>query len=247
MRHEQPAVRGMAVTYPAGTAIVPTPPGWDHLIYASSGVMSIDTDHGTWVVPPHRALWAPSGAPYRITLKTRVALRSLYFRSELDALGREWRAVNVTPLLRELILHAVRISPLDTTDARHGHVVAVIVDQFATLPQAPLRLPMPRDPRAVAFAAKLRDTDGAVSTVDVARDVGASRRTLERLFAVEVGMTIGQWRQRLALLRGVQLLAAGEPVTRVAVTVGYSTASAFGAMFRSQLGESPGRYFRTRE
>jgi AraC-like DNA-binding protein len=234
----------MAVTYPAGTAIVPTPPGWDHLIYASSGVMSIETDRGTWVVPPHRALWAPEGEPYRITLHSRVAQRSLYFRSELRALGPEWRAVNVTPLLRELILHAVRISPLDTTDARHKNLVAVIVDQFATLPQAPLQLPTPRDPMAVAFAAKLQATDGGVSTIEIARSVGASRRTLERLFAAEVGMTIGQWRQRLALLRGVQLLAAGEPVTRVAVAVGYSTASAFGAMFRAQLGESPGRYFR---
>jgi AraC-like DNA-binding protein len=234
----------MAITYPVGTAMVPTPPGWDHLIYAASGVMSVDTDHGTWVVPPHRALWAPAGEPYRITLNSRVALRSLYFRAELHALGREWRAVNVTPLLRELILHAVTICPLDITDSRDASLVAVLVDQFTTLPQAPLQLPMPRDPRAVGFASTLRATDGDVSTIEIARQVGASRRTLERLFAVEVGMTIGQWRQRLALLRGVQLLAAGEPVTRVAVAVGYSTPSAYGAMFRAQLGESPGRYFR---
>jgi len=234
----------MAITYPAGTAGVPTPPGWDHLIYASSGVMSIETAPGTWVIPPLRALWAPAGAPYTITLTTRVALRSLYFRSELDALGREWRAVNVTPLLRELILHAVRISPLDTTEPRHRNLVAVLVDQFTTLPQAPLQLPTPRDPRAVALTAELRAGDPGLSTVDAARRAGASRRTLERLFAAEVGMSIGQWRQRLALLRGVELLAAGEPVTRVAVAVGYSTPSAFGAMFRAHLGASPGRYFR---
>jgi AraC-like DNA-binding protein len=233
----------MAVTYPAGTAVVPTPPGWDHLIYAASGVMSIDTDHGIWVVPPHRALWAPAGAPYTISLTGRVALRSLYFRSELQALGPAWRAVNVTPLLRELILHAVTISPLDTSEARHQHLVAVIVDQFATLPQAPLQLPSPRDPRAVEFAAALRADDTA-STAELALRVGASRRTLERLFASELAMTIGQYRQRHALLRGVQLLAAGAPVTTVATAVGYSTPSAFGAMFKAQLGESPGRYFR---
>jgi AraC-like DNA-binding protein len=246
MRQREPSVRGMAVTYPAGTAMVPTPASWDHLIFASSGVMSIETDRGTWVVPPHRALWAPAGEPYEITLNSRVALRSLYFRTELHALGTQWRAVNVTPLLRELILHAVRTAPLDLTDPSHERLVGVLVDQFATLAQAPLQLPMPGDPRAVAFAGELRSSAGDVSTADVARAVGASRRTLERLFALEVGMTIGQWRQRLALLRGLQLLAAGQTVTQVAVAVGYSTPSAFGAMFRSHLGESPGRYFRAK-
>src|SRR2546423_15388982 len=96
-RQPEQSVRGMAVTYSAGTAMVPTPTGWDHLIFASSGVMSIDTESGTWVVPPHRALWAPAGASYQITLNTRVALRSLYFRSELHPLGPEGRAVKVPP------------------------------------------------------------------------------------------------------------------------------------------------------
>ena len=86
----------------------------------------------------------------------------------------------------------------------------------------------------------------ATVRIDVlARDVGASRRTLERVFLLETGMTIGRWRQRLRLLDALRRLAEGEPVTAVAHAVGYSTPSAFGAMFRHELGDTPGRYFRT--
>jgi len=74
--------------------------------------------------------------------------------------------------------------------------------------------------------------------------VGASRRTLERTFVAETGLTIGAWRQRQRLLRALELLAQGEPVTTVALTVGYRTPSAFTAMFHEQLGTTPTRYFR---
>ena len=49
--------RGYAVTHPSATVVLPTAPGWDQLLYASSGVMTVEADGGTWVVPPT----APSG------------------------------------------------------------------------------------------------------------------------------------------------------------------------------------------
>ena len=56
-------------------------------------------------------------------------------------------------------------------------------------------------------------------------------------------MTVGQWRQQLRLVVGLERLAAGDPVGRVAADLGYSTQSAFGAMFKAHLGCSPGAYF----
>jgi len=196
------------------------------------------------VIPPHRALWVPDGADHRIVMHGRVSVRTLYVGIELAALPQAWLAVSVPPLLRELILHAVRNCPLDVRRPEHERLIGVLLDQLTALPHTPLQLPMPTDPVAVAFARVLSD-DPTVAVADAARRVGASRRTVERRFAAETGMSIGRWRQRQRLVRALELLAAGEPVTSVAVAVGYSTPSAFSAMFREQLGEPPSSYFRS--
>jgi AraC-like DNA-binding protein len=247
MRHADrptstPAVRGYAVTHPSGTVVLPTPPGWDQLLYASAGVMTVESTAGTWVVPPHRALWAPEGEAYRVVMHGRVAVRSLYFDTGLGVLDRAWRTVNVPPLLRELVLHAVRECPLDLERPEHARLVGVILDQLAVLPQAPLQLPLPRDERARALAAVLQ-RDMSVRVDEASKSAGASRRTLERLFVAETGMPIAKWRQRLRLVDALQRLAAGESVTAVSAAVGYSTPSAFAAMFRAELGATPGTYF----
>jgi AraC-like DNA-binding protein len=82
------------------------------------------------------------------------------------------------------------------------------------------------------------------SLASVARTAGASPRTLQRLFAAETGLTFEKWRQRARLIRSVELLSEGRKVTRVALDVGYDSASAFIAMFRRELGATPRRYLR---
>jgi AraC-like DNA-binding protein len=239
------AVRGYAVTHPSGTVVLPTADGWDQLLYASTGVMTVEAASGTWVIPPHRALWAPDGVSCRIVMHGRVSVRTLYLRTTLAALPRRLEAVNVPPLLRELVLHAVRAAPLDMDVVEHRRLVGVIVDQLRTLAQVPLQLPLPTDPRGLALTKALTDEIGAERGLDaLAASVGASRRTLERIFMAETGLTVGRGRQRSRLVRALQLLAEGRPVTEVATTVGYSTPSAFGAMFRQELGTTPGGYFR---
>ena len=237
-------IRANAVTLPPGSGLNYAVSGWDHLLHASAGVMSVETERGIWVVPPPRALWVPDGFQYRATMHGRVAVRGLYLRAELAALPPEVRVVNVTPLLRELILHvAIRqAGPLDRTVARDAHLIDVIVDQLQELEQEPLRLTQPEDPRARAFAALLAAAPHEPLDALAAR-AGASRRTLERLFLAETGMALARWRRQLRLVQALRLLGAGHSVTDVAQRVGYSTPSAFTAMFRAELGRSPGRYF----
>jgi AraC-like DNA-binding protein len=244
--------RGYAVTHPTATVVLPTAPGWDQLLYASTGVMTVETDDGTWVVPPHRALWAPDGTRYRIVMHGRVSVRTLYLRSELAAVAAlpgGLHAVNVPPLLRELIVHAVVTSPLYADTPEDQRLVGVLIDQLRTLPQAPLQVPMPTDPRARAVADRLAGDPGGTGgtgTEDLtalAATVGASRRTLERLFRSQTGLSLGRWRQRQRLVHALQLLAEGRSVTHVAHAVGYSTPSAFTVMFHAELGATPSRYF----
>ncbi len=242
MRHEdrdEPPVRGYAVTHPGGGAVLPQSAGWDQLIYASSGVMTVHTGDGIWVVPPDRAVWVPAPVPHRIEMAGRTAVRTLYFRAGLVPLPPTCRAVNVGPLLRELIAHAVPRCPLRLTEPHEQRLIGVIIDQLAEAPTAPLRLPRPADPRARQVALALLSH----ATARIPAIEGVSRRHLERIFRADTGLSLGQYRERARLLAALPRLAAGEPVGRVATDVGYSTPSAFGAMFKRVLGVSPTTYF----
>lgn len=240
--------RSYAVTHPSGATVLPHQAGWDQLLYASSGVMRAEVGAAVHLVPPHRALWLPDGTGARVQMRGRVAVRTLYLRNPGHPAGQQpspsgVRTVDVAPLLRELILHAVRSCPLERARPDHRRIVEMIADQLAAAPQTPLQLPLPHDRRALRLARALLADPARTEPLDrLAAGVGASRRTLERLFLAETGLTFGQWRARLRLLRAVEELAAGRTVTAVASAVGYATPSAFTAMFRAQLGVPPRRY-----
>jgi AraC-like DNA-binding protein len=173
-----------------------------------------------------------------------VEMRTVYLSTELAFSTTHCVVVNVSPLLRELILHAVERAPLYATEPGHAHLIGLLLEQLEALPSIPLQLPAPRDQRARRAADWLRRNPGDAASLDrIARRVGASKRTLERLFLAETAMSFGAWRQQLRLMQALELLAAGEPVTQVALAVGYESTSAFIARFRQVLGTTPGRYY----
>lgn len=215
------------------------------LCYASEGVMTVTTPDGAFVVPPQRAVWLPGGTEHRIDARGRVAMRTLYVG--LDAapdLPREVCVLHVTPLLRELVLAAVDMPQSFAPNGPEHRLMSVIFDQIRALPVAPLALPTPKDRRVRRVAdALLADPADGRSLEEWARVVGASARTLARLFRRETAMSFRVWRQQLRLLRAMEMLAAGQSVTTVALDLGYDSPSAFTAMFRRTLGTTPKRYF----
>jgi AraC-like DNA-binding protein len=216
----------------------------DQLLFASSGVMTLHTKQGVWVVPPLRAVWIPADTPHSVAMSGPVSMRTLYF---LPKLCRKLRGkcfvMNVSALLRELILHACKFKRLDKRASAERRIIEMIVDQLKAVDSIPLQLPHPTDSRAMRVVKALLDDPG--DQRDLARlckDCGASKRTIQRLFLVETKMNFGKWRQQLRLLHGLQLLASGEKVTAAALEAGYSSPSAFISMFRKQLGTTPMRY-----
>jgi AraC-like DNA-binding protein len=218
---------------------------WHQLIYASRGVMTVNTATGSWVVPSRRAVWVPAGVEHEIEMSGSVSMRTLYVRSGIAVpLPTECCVVNVSALLRELILRTIEIGMLNRTIKAHKHLIDVILDQFHELPTIPLNLPMPADARALRIAESLRQRPGELASLDqLARNTGASKRTIERLFQLETEMTFGKWRQQLRMLHALRLLAAGETVTSAALEVGYDSTSAFISAFKLTVGTTPGRYY----
>jgi len=245
---EQPfLVRGLATGYLPGTILEQHSHDWMQLVYASEGVMSVQTDDGTWVVPPDRGVWIPARVGHSIAMSGRVSMRTIYFLPQMvKALPQRCCVIEVSPLLRELTLRAVAMGPLRRDVAEHRRLVDFMLDQLRVVPALPFELPMPRDSRALRVALRIRDHPGDRTTLaTLARAAGASRRTLERVFHRETRMTLGRWRQQARLLLAVRMLASGASVTSTALEVGYDSTSAFIVAFSAVLGTTPGRYYTT--
>jgi len=216
----------------------------DQLVYACRGVMTVRTSAGIWVVPAQRAVWVPARTPHSIVISGAVSMRTVYLRPGMVKLQHGCGVMNVSPLLPHLILHLCTHQRLSRRSRIHANLIDVLIDQLETLAAVPLQLPSPSDPRAARVAATLlRNSGPAHSLAAACKQAGASKRTIERLFQQETHLSLGKWRQQLRLLRSLQLLAAGEKIAHAALEAGYSTPSAFIAMFKKALGTTPRRYF----
>jgi AraC-like DNA-binding protein len=239
--HIESRVRSYSITHPPGLVDLPTQPGWDRLVLAQAGVFVAHADNQSWTIPTHRALCVPDGTSLAVETRRRVAIRCLYLQVDLEAVGHDVRVVTLQPLARELLLEAVASSPMTLADRGEAALITVLTEQLAGEPDEPLHLPFPLDPVAKNLAAAIVQ-EPAMPLEEVLRAANASRRTMERRFASETGMTLGQWRRRARILAAVSMLADGSSVTRVAIDIGYASPSSFVAAFRAELDTPPGKF-----
>src|SRR5260370_12706935 len=187
----------------------------DQMLVGSSGVMTLRTKQGVWVVPPMRALWISANTPPSVATSAPVSMRTLDFLPKLcRRLRGKCFVMNVSSLLRELILHACRFKRLNKRASAERRIIEMIVDQLKAVDSIPLQLPHPTDTRAMRVVnALLADPGDQPNLERLCRDCGASKRTIQRLFLEETKMNFGKLRQQPRLLHGLQVLASGEKVT----------------------------------
>ena len=214
------------------------------LIHAARGTMKVTTATGAWIVPPGRALWMPAGTSHAIAIVGAVEMRTLYLAPDAPVrVPAGGGVVQVTPLLRELMLRCVDLPLLYDEAGADGRLVAVILDELERLPSAPLHLPLPRDKRLAPLVAAILAEPGDRRTAgEWAGEIGVGERTLSRVLRREIGLSFGAWRQQARLMAAVASLAEGARVDAVARDLGYESPSAFIAMFRRALGTTPGRF-----
>jgi AraC-like DNA-binding protein/quercetin dioxygenase-like cupin family protein len=216
------------------------------LLHAIEGVMLVDSSAGSWVVPPNRALWLTAGVRHCVRMSGDVKMRTLYIdAAEIGGLPDRTCVVNVSPLLRELIVAAVRVPVEYEPDSRDERLMRLLIDEVRASDILPLHLPIPSDARVKSICETLIGNPADASTAaQWGERLGVTAKTVHRLFAQETGMTFAQWRDQARLLVALRRIAQGERIIDIAFECGYASQSAFTAMFRRHFGVPPSSFHR---
>ncbi|BBB25774.1 AraC family transcriptional regulator [Amphritea japonica] len=216
------------------------------LAYASTGVIKVFTDAGSWVVPPSQAVWIPAGIHHSVSPEISSEIRHLFIDpAYLHRFPTECSVVEVSSLLRELILKVADFGEDYADNSPASRVCHVILDELQALKPSLLHLPGASDRRLRRIMqGMIKQPETGTGLAHWSALVGASERTVSRLFIKETGMSFQQWRKQLLLHEAVNRLGKGDSVINVALDLGYHSPSAFVSMFKKALGKPPGQYFK---
>jgi AraC-like DNA-binding protein len=218
------------------------------LLYATSGLMRAATETGIWLLPPQRGLWIPAGVVHDQRMLSPTTMRTIYIEPITAAqLGDTCRTIEISPLLRELILALLDEPAGYSANEKNTHIVALILLELEAARTIRLEIPWPKDRRILMMCeAILAAPDTPMSLDYWAEKVGGSSRTLIRLFIKETGLTFRHWVQQVRLAEALHRLENGDPIVNVAYALGFASPSAFAAMFRKTMGQSPTDYLADR-
>ncbi len=232
--------------YPSGTVFAWHTHLRGQFAYASTGALRMFTELGSWVVPPQRAIWVPAGAGHEMHMRGDVVMINTYLDAQAAqqaGLHDRCQVFEVSPPLRHLLEAALAISPTTASEVRRQCVMTLLIDEIGNMRALPLSAPLPAEPRLARACQRFLDAPAqTVSLDDMADWSSMSRRTFTRHFQESIGMTFVAWRQQVCLLEATARLSHGASITEVALALGFSSSSAFTAVFRRNLGDSPARY-----
>jgi AraC-like DNA-binding protein len=224
--------------YPRGHVVPAHTHPWPQLLYASSGVLSVETREGSWIVPPQRGVWLPPNCEHVTRMLTEVNLASLYLR-QTEEWSFDCEVIEISALLRELIVAALRIDFEAPLAPRDQMLVNLIVAELRSAPRGISPIPMPATKRLLDLCrAVIAEPSLKISLNQHATRAAISSKTAARLFRRDLGIGFRQWRQLVHLSYALAHFVQGVPVKVVASKLGYS-ASSFSVMIRRSTGCEP--------
>jgi AraC-like DNA-binding protein len=212
------------------------------LAWAERGVLTVEVETATFVLPPSRALWIPARLRHETRSDGTASMRALYIDPRRWPGWRAATPVDVTSLVASLIGY---LADGALRGQKRLRAEKLLQDLLRPVPMATIHIRLPSSGPARAVAESLIDDPADQSTLAAwSRRVGSSERSLARSFLTETGITFGRWRTLARLRAAITRLADGDKVAAVGHQVGYETASAFIAAFRRETGLTPADYFR---
>lgn len=238
------AVVGVVACYEAGQVVPEHRHRRGHLIYAAEGVLRIEAATGRWLVPPTAAVWLRPETPHRLIMPVSVQAQGIYIREDVARdLPFEEGVLHVSPLLRELINAVTHLEDQHTQSRRSALLGDLLVEELRSQPRLPFHLPWPADAEMQQVCQALAHDPGDPTTAEIwAAQLAMSTKTFHRRFQRSTGVTFGKWRQQMRLMSSLAMLLQGTPITRVALSSGYESHSAYATSFKKQFGCSPSAF-----
>lgn len=208
------------------------------------GLAVLETAAGAWTCPPGRCVWIPPNMTH--SLRSCGKISGWMVRINVTKRARlplDPCILALSPLLKEIVMRITTWLDNPQANAAKWRLINVLHDEICSASQMQLHLPVPRDPALQRLAMRMAEDPGDVKDLAaLARDSGLSERSLFRNFQKETGLSPGQWRRHMQVLRSLELLAEGRSVMETSIAVGYESASAFARSFRQILGVMPTEY-----
>ena len=219
---------------------------WGQLAYTSNGVLTVGTPVGRFVIPPDQALWIPPNLPHETFCRYGGHFRSVYIEKKyVDVLGADAKILHVDDLLKAMILEVCRWPTDYALDDSTLRFVQVFIDRLKKAQTSAFFLPTAQDKRLIPIISELHANPGNPNTLEQwSEQVGASSRTLNRLFNKSFSMNFSQWKQKLRALRAVEMLEAGHTQQTIAEQLGFESSSAFNTAFKKAFNCTPGQYLK---
>jgi AraC-like DNA-binding protein len=214
------------------------------LIHSIEGAIEVMSEGTGWILPPHRALWLPGGTRHEMFTRSSARMRSLDIAPTwASKLPRLPIVINVGPMLHALVQRAVQLGVTYRGDRHALALLRAIPEEVLRSPRERVELPFPKDRRIARICRALLDGENLKEPLPYwASHVGASPRTVERLFLAETAMTFVGWRQAALMQIAMTKLVDGQSIRQVCDALGIQSTSAFHRAFRKNFGESPRQY-----
>ena len=229
------------------TECTPHRHGWGSLDYSANGVMRMEVAGSRFMSPPQYAVWIPPNTEHSSYNAQAIVYRSVGLAPALCAqLPQAPCTLAISDILKAILSDFAQRDvnvPQSEADIR---LAQVLVDQLKQAPMHDCFLPYARHPGLLGVLEGMQADPGDNRPLaQWAEQVHVSERTLARQFVRELGISFGEWRQRLRYLAAIEALDSDRSVQHVAFDLGYSTASAFIAMFQRHAGCTPEQYRRS--
>nr|WP_224067476.1 helix-turn-helix transcriptional regulator [Vibrio penaeicida] len=225
---------------------------WHQVIFPLKGLLQTQTKHARFLVPHTSILFVPAGVEHESVALSDTRFIGIYLNpaqlnpehSESDIrCPTEVQAVSLSPFLRHLLLEIERFCEKPESDGILRNLIAVLNDQFALGEPFQFKTMLPRDRRLKTIFERLSEAPAQNQTLaEWGEEVGASERTLSRLFASEFSMSFALWRQHIRMVHSLALLDSDLPIQAVASQIGYENDSSYIKTFKGMFGITPNQY-----
>ncbi|MCJ8349586.1 helix-turn-helix transcriptional regulator [Moritella sp.] len=226
---------------------------WHQLIFPIRGLIQTEADDYQFLVPHTTAIFIPAGVDHESIAITDTTFIGLYINPDYGRCytrnaGQQLKQVSMTSFLKELILMIKQQCQLEPALSHDNilRLLEVLYDQIHTSESFKFKLLIPEDRRIKVIFERLTAQPELDFTLSKwGRIVGASERTLSRIFAKEFNTSFALWRQHLRLIQSLSLLESELSIQSVAHQVGYQNDSSYIKAFKARFAMTP-QQFRTR-